>query len=290
MYIGSSINIKSRLQDHKRSLRSKTHRNKYLQRSWDKYGELNFEFLIVEKVISGVLFDREQYYIDLYNSANPNFGYNLHPSAYGPRGYKWSIESKLKQSESKKGCVILQSTRLKISESLKGRIKTPEEIYKLHLANKGKIIPESQRKKISDKLKGRVISEETKLKMSMSRIGKPYTRINSAETIKRMSDASRKVWSNPEHKAKMCEMRKGKMQSEETKSKRATTMRGKWKDPDYVAKILAARSTPEVRAKLSAARKGKPGSNLGRTFSEESRKKMSESAKRRCQRKLQSEI
>lgn len=47
-YIGSSVNIKKRFSRHKTELRNNKHPNKYLQRAWNKYGEDNFEFSIVE--------------------------------------------------------------------------------------------------------------------------------------------------------------------------------------------------------------------------------------------------
>jgi len=48
IYIGSSVNIKRRFSQHKSTLRHNTHRNKHLQNAWNKYGEINFEFVILE--------------------------------------------------------------------------------------------------------------------------------------------------------------------------------------------------------------------------------------------------
>ena len=68
IYIGSSINIRKRFSQHKSTLRHNTHRNKHLQNAWNKYGEENFEFIIIEhhsypeKVLG-----RENKYIKLYN-------------------------------------------------------------------------------------------------------------------------------------------------------------------------------------------------------------------------------
>lgn len=47
-YIGSSRNICNRLRCHYYELRNNKHCNKRLQNSWNKYGEENFEFQLVE--------------------------------------------------------------------------------------------------------------------------------------------------------------------------------------------------------------------------------------------------
>ena len=63
-YIGSSINIKRRLEIHRSNLRHNHHSNSHLQNAWNKYGEDNFVFNILEKCSKEKRFEREQYYID----------------------------------------------------------------------------------------------------------------------------------------------------------------------------------------------------------------------------------
>jgi|19_taG_2_1085344.scaffolds.fasta_scaffold00858_9 group I intron endonuclease len=77
LYIGSSKNIKNRWMDHKARLRAKTHRNDYLQKSWHKYGEDNFEFEIIEKCSLVKLEERELHFITLFKTFKRKFGYNL---------------------------------------------------------------------------------------------------------------------------------------------------------------------------------------------------------------------
>ena len=66
IYIGQSNNIYKRWYSHKNSLRRNVHDNDYLQNAWNKYGEENFEFSIVEICENDVdvLNSREQFYID----------------------------------------------------------------------------------------------------------------------------------------------------------------------------------------------------------------------------------
>jgi len=46
-YGGSSVNISKRRKDHFRALRKGTHKNRYLQNAWNKYGENIFEFSLL---------------------------------------------------------------------------------------------------------------------------------------------------------------------------------------------------------------------------------------------------
>lgn len=48
VYIGQSISIRDRWNSHKGALRKNDHRNHYLQNAWNKYGEDNFAFEVIE--------------------------------------------------------------------------------------------------------------------------------------------------------------------------------------------------------------------------------------------------
>lgn len=65
IYIGSTINIKTRWNEHKNKLNNGTHENICLQRAWNKYKEKSFKFEILEEVLDkSKILNREQYYID----------------------------------------------------------------------------------------------------------------------------------------------------------------------------------------------------------------------------------
>lgn len=67
-YIGSAKNFKDRKRRHLQSLRNGNHFNAHLQRSFNKYGENNFEFLILEELENiGLLIEKEQFWIDNLN-------------------------------------------------------------------------------------------------------------------------------------------------------------------------------------------------------------------------------
>ena len=75
-YYGSSKHIEKRLDRHKRELKNNAHINCILQRAWDKYGEKNFLFEVVEECDEMVLLEKEQYYLDL----NPEYNIGLKSS------------------------------------------------------------------------------------------------------------------------------------------------------------------------------------------------------------------
>lgn len=76
LYIGSSNNIYRRWREHKNMLHNNKHHSEHLQRAWNKYGEETFLFEIIEECDENILLEREQYYIDLYSSADNFYGYN----------------------------------------------------------------------------------------------------------------------------------------------------------------------------------------------------------------------
>lgn len=86
VYIGQSQNLYKRFQDY-----NKNRFSKHLGRAIKKYGLENFNIEILESNIDlDKLNEREQYYMDLYNSYNHNFGYNIAPIAGTTRGIKLS--------------------------------------------------------------------------------------------------------------------------------------------------------------------------------------------------------
>src|ERR1700692_1396080 len=68
-YIGSSYYIKKRIGKHKIMLKKGFHHSHKLQKDWDKYGEENFLFHVLESVTEKKSrIKRETYWINYYNS------------------------------------------------------------------------------------------------------------------------------------------------------------------------------------------------------------------------------
>lgn len=78
VYVGSTGNFKTRFYEHKRRLRENRHHSTYLQNSWNKRGEKAFEFIKVEFVEEQKeRYIREQWWMDLFQSYNSDYGYNV---------------------------------------------------------------------------------------------------------------------------------------------------------------------------------------------------------------------
>lgn len=63
-YIGSASDLDRRIKRHRYDLRLNQHHSQYLQRAWNKYGEENFKFEILEYCAVDNILVREQKYLD----------------------------------------------------------------------------------------------------------------------------------------------------------------------------------------------------------------------------------
>jgi group I intron endonuclease len=160
-YIGKSeTNIEDRWKRHLRDLRNDKHRNKdgkrdKLQRAWNKYGEENFIFGVIEEYNIEECNEREIYWIAYYDSFYN--GYNQTKGGEGSLGKEpWNKGKK---------DIYSNETKQKISESVSEAIKgeknpfygkthTYETKQKISEAHKGKILTEEHKKKISKAIQG----------------------------------------------------------------------------------------------------------------------------------------
>lgn len=85
IYVGQSSIIETRWYNHVRELNKNIHTNKYLQSAWNKYGEKNFEFKILEECSIDSLDEREIFWIERLNSYYKINGYNLTTGGKGTR-------------------------------------------------------------------------------------------------------------------------------------------------------------------------------------------------------------
>jgi group I intron endonuclease len=125
-YIGQAFNIYDRWMYHKNSLRKNAHHSVHLQRAWNKYGEENFSFWIVERCDTdeNILLEREFFWMKEYKTLEKEFGYNEREA--GSRG-RHSAETKEKMSKAAMG---KPGTNL-------GKKFSEEHCKKMSLAQKG---------------------------------------------------------------------------------------------------------------------------------------------------------
>ncbi len=81
IYVGKSKNIYKRIHQHLYDLKNNRikNENSYLLRSWNKYGDENFEYFVLEYLNfdEKLVKERELYWIETLDSTNRNKGYNL---------------------------------------------------------------------------------------------------------------------------------------------------------------------------------------------------------------------
>jgi group I intron endonuclease len=92
IYIGSSVNALSRCRDHVSRLRSRTHRNRFLQAAFSEFGEASFSWALLEVCEDDRKRSlRELHYIDTLNTSYSAGGFNLELS---PRRGGYDIETR----------------------------------------------------------------------------------------------------------------------------------------------------------------------------------------------------
>lgn len=239
-YTGSAINFSSRWAKHKKDLLQNKHHSKHLQRAWNKYGKTNFKFEVVEFIekienkieFKKYLLEREQYYIDLFDSYNN--GYNECPIAGSRLGSKATEETKLKQHNSLKGRIFSEDHRKKLSESAKSREISEETIEKFRKRMTGVKLSEETKLKMSESRTGLKRNEEQKNNISKALKGRKL----SNEHKQKLSEVSKEIykdknnhpWTNKHHseesKQKMKKAKLGKKVSDETKLKMSEQRKG----------------------------------------------------------------
>jgi group I intron endonuclease len=161
LYVGSSFDIKGRLDWHKGNLRKSHHFNPYLQNAWNKYGEAAFEFGVYKAMPGAswpelIAVERRLYHLwegDRFNIVVPDTPPTLNP------------EVAAKISASNKGHVVSDETRAKISAANKGRRWTPEQRANQSRVLKGRTLTPEHRAKIGESSRGRRHTKATKRKL-----------------------------------------------------------------------------------------------------------------------------
>lgn len=181
-YIGQAQNFYVRMTRYKGG-----NYNPHMKAAIEKYGIDNFDITIVEKdVLLDKLDEREQYWMDYYESYNPDKGYNICSIASSCRGVPaWN-----------KGIQMPDETKEKISDGLK-RYYSEHEVW-----NKG--IPQTEEAKEKNRLSnlgenngmyGRKHSIESKEKNRKAHLGKRA----SKEARLKMSKPIKCVETNKEY-------------------------------------------------------------------------------------------
>ena len=148
-----------------------------MQKAWNKYGEENFEFTIIEECPEDQLDEKEIKYIRQYDSMNQDKGYN-------------------KESGGSLNKHMCEESRRKMSIAKQGKYNGEKNpMYGVHL-----VISEERKRHLSEKMKGRnnpmygvrqECSEETRRQLSEANRGEKngfYGKHHTEEAKRRMSE------------------------------------------------------------------------------------------------------
>ena len=162
-YIGQTIKYyKKRWSNHINLLKNNKHNNNHLQNSWNKYGEENFEFILLHELIFDNENDRknmldliEKIYIVGWNLLDDRYGYNI--SSGGSNGNNFAGKSEEEMNDIKNK--MSENTTGK-NNPFYGKHHTEETKEKISNAKMGKYIGNK------NPMFGKHHTEEAKKKMS----------------------------------------------------------------------------------------------------------------------------
>lgn len=219
IYVGSSVNVRRRWNEHRSSLRKGTNQCIILQNAWNKHGEGAFIFAVLEYVDDKN--DRhslEQRYID---ELKPEYNAQPRVNIPGPRIY--SDVTRAKISAAHKGRKHTEEYKSHMSEVMTGRQFTPEWIE--HLKEAGA---------------RRVFTDKDKTKFQQ--------RMNEPDIAAKRNQAIKGKKRTPEQKQRMRDAQLKRLQDPETKNAFLTAMN--------TPEIQAKRDQARLLSKLSGSRKG----------------------------------
>lgn len=170
-YVGSSLDIHKRRKEHlQKSRRGGMGR---FQRALREFGEMEFDFEILERCPKEVLLERERFYIALMGAAEID-GLNSRENPCATYTYKASDITRKRISESKKGAIRKPEHRLAQSIGQIGLKKDDDCKNKISAALLGKAKSEESKRKLAEYRTGKKDTEETRAKKRAALIGRVF--------------------------------------------------------------------------------------------------------------------
>ncbi len=247
-YVGSSVNIGCRRNQHIHSIRSGSQNRFHC--FVREFGEEAFDFEVLERCDKRDLFSRESFYISLLGATGID-GLNSQDARPAKFGLVNHPLSRLRQSQAMKGRKLSPDTIAKRTASRAGYRHSKETIEKMRAAKMGHSVSADARAKIGAASKGRRHNDEAKKKIILSSTGRKM----SDDTRARMSAAQKgRVVSN-EARAKISAALTGNKLSAESISKRTAKQKGLRRTPEQIQRMKAGRI---AAALLRAAKIEKP--------------------------------
>lgn len=233
-YVGSALNIERRWATHRSSLRHGKHPNQKLQRAYEKYGEENFSYTVLETVEDFKLLTvREQWWMD-----NTSCEYNIRENAANNIGWTPSATTLSRRGE---------SMRIAWNDPKK-RINLMRAVHAGAAAVRNKPLSAEHRQKVSEKTAEALNRPDTHANLVRAMTGKK----KSESHKKALGVAAKKRWESEDYREKFRDARKEKKEYARPEDVRQRISQAKMgtQRPD-----LAARNNdPEYQAKVKAGR------------------------------------
>lgn len=183
-YVGKAMDIPKRFNNHKHCLKKNKHRNDFLQKAWNKYGEKQFDFVVLELCEVKYLDEKEIYWIEKLKSHKTQNGYNL---TFGGDGG-----------------ILSDYSRQKLSDKMKGKKLSKEHVEKLRKAHIGKKRSKEHKENIKKNnakyWKGKKRDPETIEKIRQSKLGKKMSKSSSEKKREAMKKLYANGFKNPQMK------------------------------------------------------------------------------------------
>jgi group I intron endonuclease len=188
VYIGSaSRSFSHRWRRHKNELREGVHHSTILQRTWNKYGEFDFVWEILELCNPDDCITREQHWIDVTDSCDPSKGFNLAKIAGSKRGLKCSPEACRNMGQAYYTSEKRQQHLRKLIEMNRGKKRTPETCKKISQANMGRKNSPEVIEKMRNDPRRKVLSESHRAAV----VAANKRRLADPEFLKKFNEARR---------------------------------------------------------------------------------------------------
>lgn len=171
VYIGRAKDYLHRIKQHKLELNRNNHVNLHLQNAVNLYGIENFTFELLEEWEEEFLCSMENWWCNMLQAHNPEFGYNIAPTnPYGKVSNSKQTRERISKSRMGigKGIPLSEQHRKNLSIAGKGRKASKESIEKFIKSRKGYRHSEETKLKIGIKSRERTHSEDTKIKIGIS--------------------------------------------------------------------------------------------------------------------------
>lgn len=181
VYIGQTRQrFEKRYLHHYWKLKRGTHDNPWLQRAFNKYGETQFVFEVLEIIEDGDLIN-EREFILIQSAKQLNTCYNMIDGGGGRGGIPMSEETKRRLGELNRvlntGKRASEETKRKMSESRRGKHRKPEDIQKAVNTRQNRILSGTQNGTT------KLTSDQAKQIKQMLMCGVPYDVISQKFNI-----------------------------------------------------------------------------------------------------------